>query len=380
MYRDPDRYSMKSGGGATLTVFGLLCFASGVGFIVAAAAGVLKGKDGNPPSLAFAIPFGLFWATVGVALMFARAATDIDARSRTVTKWWGLLVPFGSTVTSLDTMRVVTIKREVQRSDKSTITVYPVRIEGEGEPIGIEVLREHAKARIRAEEVAKFIGFGIEDSSTGEKIIREAGTLDMSLRDRSRASREPTERPSEQPTGSRVTVTSAGSQATFDLPARGLCAAEIAMIAFVILVACAPAILFFVGIRDQPALLKDIGKALPLVALFGLIWVCGCIGFILSIVKKATARGRLVVDPRELKLEMRSFMGTKTERISADELEELELVRPGNPRIPEALRALVGAEERVVARTDRATIELGRGLSHAELEWLAATVRFIVTS
>jgi len=381
MFRDPDNYRVKRGGGC-LMLFGLPFFAAGIGIIVAALAGVMESDSGGPPPLYFAIPFGLIFASVGAAIMFGRAGIDIDSRASTITQWWGLLVPFKRTTTPLDDVSTVTISREVRRSKNSTYTVYPIRIAGKDNKIDIEEPRQYAKARRRAEEVAKFLDFGIEDSSTGKTVVREAGTLDMSLRDKVRASGDRPARPPEQPAGSRVAVSSAGSQATFDIPAPGLGIAGGIAVAVGLVFACIP-FFFFGGVIFTTDIIEEIGRAWPVFIFFGvftLIWLGGTLGFVLSTVRRATARGHLVVDPREVTLELRSRLGTRTVTISAAELEELDLVGLDDPRIPASMRSLVGADERVVARADRAEIEFGRGLSHAELEWLAATVRFIVTS
>ena len=381
MYRDPDNYRVKRGGGC-LMLFGLPFFAAGVGIIIAALAGAMENDGGGPSPVYFAIPFGLIFASVGAAIMFGRAGIDIDSRSRTITQWWGLLVPFKRTVKSFDDVSTVTISREVRRSKNSSYTVYPVRIAGKDNKIDIEEERQYAKARRRAEEVAKFLDFGIEDSSTGKTVVREAGTLDMSLRDKVRASGDRPARPPEQPAGSRVEVTSAGSQATFDIPAPGLGVVGGIAVAIGLVFACVP-FFFFGGVIFTTDLLEEIGKAWPVFIFFGiftLIWLGGTLGFVLSAIKKATARGHLVVDPREISLELRSRLGTKTVKIPAAELEELDMVGSDDPRIPASMRSFVGVDERIVARSDKVDMELGRGLSHAELEWLAATVRFIVTS
>ncbi|MHC4252263.1 MAG: hypothetical protein ACYS9X_24355 [Planctomycetota bacterium] len=381
---DGDSYSVKRGGGC-LMLFGLPFFAAGVGIIVAALAGVMESDSGDPPPLFVIIPFGLIFASIGAAFMFGRAGVLLDSRSRTITEWWGLLVPFKSEVTSFDEVNTVTISRETRSSKNSTYTVYPVRIEGEEGVIDIEEPREYAKARRRAEEIAKFLGFGVADSSSGTKVVREAGTLDMSLRDLVRASGERPERPErpgEQPAGGRVNMTSAGSQATFDLPPPGLGTVGAVAVVIGLVFACVPFV-FFGGAFFATDLLEDIGNAWPFfifAGIFALVWLGGTLGFVVKTVKKATARGRLVVDPRGLTFETRSFLGTKTVTISADELEELELVGADDPRVPAAVPAFMGSDEHVVARSDRAEVEFGRGLSRGELEWLRDTVRFIVTS
>ncbi len=381
MCRDSDRYGVKKGGGC-LMVFGLPFFAAGIGIIVAALSGAMTSDSGDPPPLYFVIPFGLVFASVGAGLMFGRAGVILDARAHTITEWWGLLVPFKREVTSFDVMNIVTITSEVRRSKNSSYTVYPVRIEGEEGVIDVEDPREYPKARRRAEEIAKFLGLGVTDSSSGTKVVREAGSLDMSLRDRLRASGELPERPPEQPPGSKVVATSAGSQATFDLPAPGLGAAGTVAVVIGIVFACIP-FMFFGGAFFATDLFDDAETMWPFLlfgAVFILIWLAGTLGFVVKTIKKATARARLVVDPREVKLETRSFLGTKTVTLRADELEELECADEDDERVPKALRALAGSGGRIVARADRAELEFGLGLSRAELEWLRDTARFIVTS
>ncbi len=377
MHRDPDRYSVKRGGGC-LTLIGLAVFLSGVGPIIHALAWGTESGSGKLP-LSAAIAGGLPMALFGFAIMFGRSVVDIDSRSRTITKWWGVLVPFKSTTISFDEMRAVSISREKRRSGDSSVTVFPVRIEGKRGAIDTHQLGEYADARRRAEEVAKFLHFGIEDTTTGKRIIREAETLDMSLRDKAQASGEPTARPGEQPAGSRVAVTSDGSEATFDMPASGLGIVAFLGMGVGLLLLCAPFVILF-AIKSPTEVLKEVGKVWPVLALFGLIWVCGMLGFIVMIIKGSTARVRVIIDPRELKVETRSFMGTKTETIPADELEELDLVGRRASGPPELWRLFVGSNERLVALADRAQIEFGRGLSRAELKWLGDTIRFIVTS
>jgi hypothetical protein len=264
----------------------------------------------------------------------------------------------------------------VRRSKNSTHTVYPVRIEGAEGVIDVEEPRDYSKARRRAEEMAKFLGFGVEDSSSGSKMVREAGTLDMSLRDRLRASGERPTRPPDQPPGSTVAVESAGSQATFDLPAPGLGAAGKVAVVVGIGFACVPFVFFGGAFRE----FGDAWPFLVVFGIFGLVWLAGTLGFVVKIVVRATARGRLVVDPREVTLETRSFLGTKTVTLPADELEELDLVGEADARVPKSMRGLVGSGGHIVARSDRAEVEFGHGLPRTELEWMRDTVRFIVTS
>jgi hypothetical protein len=204
----------------------------------------------------------------------------------------------------------------------------------------------------------------------------------MSLREKVRAAGERPARPADQPPGGRVVTTSSGSEATFDLPAPGLGGAGVAGVVVGLVFACIPFV-FFGGVIFSTDLAKDIKSAWPFFiffAIFGLVWLGGTLGFVVSALKKATARGRLTVDPRGLTLRTRSFLGTRTDTMPADEIEELDLAGADDARVPKAVRSLIGAHERIVARSDRAEVEFGRGLASDELAWLRDTVRFIVTS
>ncbi len=401
MYRDPDRYAVTRGGGC-LMLFGLPFLAAGILVIVMGLLGKMNMEGGGPAPLLLVIPFGLVFALVGAGLMFGRAGIVIDKRSRTVTRWWGLLVPFKSETFPVEKVKAVTISREVRTSHSSkggsrSYTVYPVRLAGAAKPVDVEESRDYEKARHRAEEVAKFLEVGLEDSSTGEKVVREAGTLDESLRDRYRREERPRERP-EVPAGCRILSGASGSEATFDIPPKGFAVIEIigmvlgAAFAFVPLIFLGP---MFFGSSDSEGF--DIEKMWPLAVFLGvfmLLWLGFPLVMIVGTIKKATARVRLTVSPRELRLERRTFLGTKALLIPADELEELEVGAAGSAGLPSAragargaarmgahpVAALFGVRKVVTARSDRATLTFGAGLRPDELKWLRDVVLFIVTA
>ncbi len=399
---DPDRYAVKRGGGC-LMLFGLPFFAAGVAVIVLGVLGKMTSESGGPPPLVFIIPFGLIFASVGAALMFGRAGIVIDKRSGTVTKWWGLLVPFKSTTFPIDKVKAVTITSEVRRSKNSTYTVYPVRLIGPAKPLNVEEPRDSDKARRRAEELAKFLDLGVEDSSSGKKIVREAGTLDESLRDRYRREGRPREKPA-APAGSRIVSGASGSEATFDIPPKGFGVVEIIGMVLGAVFAFVP-LLFFGGMLFGESGSKDIEKAWPFLIFFGLfmlVWMGIPFAMILTTIGKAKARERLSVSPRELRLDRKGLLGTKTTIIPADELEELDIGGPGSERFPpmsagvgplasgsagtrirmgnHPLASLFGLKGVVKARSDRVTLTFGAGLGPEELKWLRDVVLFIVTA
>jgi hypothetical protein len=86
-----------------------------------------------------------------------------------------------------------------------------------------------------------------------------------------------------------------------------------------------------------------------------------------AIVMSATSSERIFISVLGVEVEYRTFMGPKRLRLSADEIEEVEIgpplsrnvVRPGNV---------------VSMRADRGLIEFGAGLSRAELAWMRDAV------
>ncbi len=394
---DPDRYVVKKGGGC-LMLFGLPFFAAGVAVIVLGVLGKMTSESGEPPPLFVIIPFGLLFAAAGAGLMFGRAGIVIDKRSGTVTKWWGLLVPFKSKSFPIEKVKAVTITSEVRRSKNSTYTVYPVRLTGPAKPLDVEEPRDSDRARGRAEELAKFLDLGVEDSSSGKTVVREAGTLDESLRDRYRREGRPRERPAE-PAGCRIMSGASGSEATFDIPPKGFGVVEIIGMVIGAVFAFVP-LLFFGGMLFGESGPKglDAGKEWPFlifIGLFMLVWMGIPFAMILTTIGKAKARERLSVSPRELRLDRKGIFRTKTTIIPADELEELEIGMPGSGRsgsisvgsgggrmrmANHPLASIFGLKGVVKARSDRVTLTFGAGLGPEELKWLRDVVLFIVTA
>ncbi len=78
------------------------------------------------------------------------------------------------------------------------------------------------------------------------------------------------------------------------------------------------------------------------------------------------------VSPREMRVRRRCLMGSPTEAIPSEELEELVLIghssKPGKKT------------RRLAARSDELTLEFGHGLSEGELTWLRAVIWNVVSA
>ena len=83
----------------------------------------------------------------------------------------------------------VTITREIRRSDKSTYTVFPVRLTGDdaGE-VKLCEPRTYSASRGLAEELARFLELPLADSSSGTEVVRGHDQLDESLQEHLRES------------------------------------------------------------------------------------------------------------------------------------------------------------------------------------------------
>ncbi len=400
MQGDPNRYTVTRGGGC-FVLFGLPFSIAGIVSMTSPLWTTPKWEGGGDTPWFVPVLFGMPFLLVGAGFIFGRAGIAIDKRSGTVTKWWGAIVRFSSKSFPTDEVKAVTISREVRTSHSSkggssSYTVYPVRLAGAAKPVNVEEPRDYEKARRRAEELAKFLDVGVEDSSTGKRIVREAGTLDESLRERYRREGRPPERPAE-PAGCRIVSGASGSEATFDLPPKGFAAVEIIGMVIAAAFALVPFIFLgpmLFGSSDSEGF--DIEKMWPLAIFLGvfmLLWLGFPLVMIVGTIKRATARVRLTVYPLGLSLERKSFLGTKTLRIPADELEELEIgdtaarslasmsVGKGSARQPgmQGLLSLFGPKQVVTARSDRITLTFGAGLRPEELEGLRDVVLFIVT-
>lgn len=148
------------------------------------------GKGGPPFE-----PLILIGGGLAALLSCLRSGFTIDGQQRTLIKWLALTPPFlkepritlRTREISLRSCQEVHVTYEKQRihSEKSsrTIIVYPVRIDGR---LLVEAPKKVHEARILAEQLSKLLNLDVHDSSTGELIVRKAGTMDMSFRSRMR--------------------------------------------------------------------------------------------------------------------------------------------------------------------------------------------------
>lgn len=383
----------KKSGGGFLILLGLPFFLAGL-FIMQAPFNLIPAKwQGGPPPWFVAVPFGGIFAAVGAALIFARGGVTINTGDKTVVTWWGVLGYRKRTQHDLDTIDHVTISREVRRSKNSTYTVYPVRLSRSEKPINLEEPRDYKEARATAEQVAKFIEKDIVDTTSGKRIVRDFGSLDESLRDRARRTRESIELP-EPPPAMKTRCSIEGRQVTLELPAGKFNAVTAIMLVF----GCAvPAVVFF-GFFF-PMMKKDnLPKEMQYIVLgfVGVFFVLLPLVFVVVKAVSGAKRSVRIIASRDcLQVENRGLLFTKIKRIPSEELEELVLPKASaetDPQkaieqsgLPPAARALLGALVRsktrgIQARSDKETIGFGAGLPEDELRWIHAVITRMMTA
>ncbi len=95
----------------------------------------------------------------------------------------------------------------------------------------------------------------------------------------------------------------------------------------------------------------------------------------IAALRAARLRITLEVSPRELRVVTKGILRETSAAIPADELEELQVIPAGQaPGTPSAKGHVL------FARSDRAALAFGEGLSHDELTWLRAVVWNVVSA
>ncbi len=376
-----DVFEMRGGGGP-VSIVGLPFLV--VGLVVGALSlGVVPVGNGPPAivALAFALPF----TAVGAGLVFGRRGCIIDQKRRHVVTWWGLLVPFRRTEQKLADFSAVSITREVRRSNNSTYTVYPVRLEGEGAKVSLGDLRADLEARTLAESVAKFTGLPLSDASSGTARIRAADELDESLREHLLKTGEGRELPpAPDPLQSRIRhkdnkvmieIPGPGSNAVVKVALAALALFELVFIGVVLVV-------FLRASVPTPVLIAVLAAVPVFVAIPLLI-----------IRKRFRAKGapsRLIVSPDDgLKFERK---GSKPVHIPTAELEELLLpdydAAPAGQadleKLPPVLRNMVASvaadQLGITARSDKQVVRFGGHLPRKEVQYIHAVIQHVLAS
>ena len=344
--KDPDRISIVKSAGV-FAVFAWLWLVTALGTLA-----LTWGTPVDPavPPGAYVITMvmgaGIGIVALGVAL--ARLGVDIDRRRRTASRWFGPLFPLFARTEPLERFDRVLLSKDVRHDRSGRCEVYVVQLAGpDVVPLVVEESKDPIAARARAEEVGRLLALAIQDDTGPTPVTRPPGTFDDSLRTRVRRGDV---RPArvERPAAARTIVTPLGGELRLEIPPAGFRWFQVA-----ILTAVAVLTLGATWLVVTTAGREDVVPALVAVGLGG------ALNFLIPFVYFwSRARARQTIVARRAGLDVRDIglLWSRTAAMPADELEELEIE--------------LGTHARLVARSDRASLHLGRGLAVAELEWL----------
>jgi len=366
------------GGGGVLMLFGLPFLATGL-FVLGMGLGLIPVKNGPPVFIA--VPFGALFALGGGLLMFGRRGCVMDRAKGTIEYWSGILVPMFRKTHRIADLARVTLSKEIRRSDKSSYTVYPVRLVGADLKLNIGEAQRYEKSRQLAEQLAEFLQLPLADSSLGEEIVRAPEELNVPLKER--LVREGEAPLPEPPPGMQSRILRRGSAVRIEIPP--MQGGIAAMIKKIISIFFGFFMLVIFGIIA--ATLYQAKKPDPMTfilpgAFLVFMIVAFAVFFRKVLPRLGSAPTRVTVTPDELRVEYKAgFTGIRTDVIPAGELEELLLMQqPGGEleKLPPMLSGLVSAP--IIARSDRTTIQFAGHLPRAEKEFLVAVIKHALKS
>jgi hypothetical protein len=113
------------------------------------------------------------------------------------------------------------VRRHTSDHHTSIYTVYPIQLVGPRGALQVWEADDLDKARNQAEGIAKAIGFPLADRTGAEEIVREAGHLDESLRERRHCKGEGINELPPMPHGMKTQVRMEGRELALEIPPAG---------------------------------------------------------------------------------------------------------------------------------------------------------------
>ncbi len=189
------RTALSNDAGILLMGIGLIFSAGGVLIIGSSIfPGIIESQSNSPGTESI---MGGIFLFLGSCLAFGRHGIIIDKRLNTVTSRFGFFVPFSYfKMQRLDRIDLISQMQERRNAGTHSgtrtgaVTVYPIYLMGKGVRIWITDAKTSAIARRLTEHLSDFLGVDVEESTDGVVSLRKAGTMDLSVNDRFRASNE----------------------------------------------------------------------------------------------------------------------------------------------------------------------------------------------
>lgn len=339
----------------------------GIGVAVAAFNGQLETKPGELPGIVFGVLFGGTFSLIGTLIAFTRSGLRVDTHHRTVTPWWGVLVPMFKTEHRIDSVREVHVSREVRQSSsgngkRSSKTGYPVRLILENnDRTEISAPGDMVQARVLGEAVAKAGEWPMHHSAAGASIIRQPDQLDWSLRQHLlHESTAPSE--TTAPVATALSIERDRNGYVVQIPAMGM-KSGIMLAGLMLPMAIIPVLFFMRGGSGPP---------LPFIVLAGAVFGVLILGIVLWMVHRTVLTTELRITPEELTIVRRVPWWKSIRTLRCDDIEELAVTSPSS-----RLSAII-ASGGVTAVMDNRIEEFGRGLESADLNHVADLIRSTV--
>ena len=387
-YRDAGTLEIRSGGGC-LSLFGMPFLLAGL-IIMLIPLGVIPFEEQpeGPLVSALIVLFGSVFAAVGAVLVFGRGGIILDRGRGRIVRWWGLLVPMRRVEHRLDAIRQV--EMDFSSGDKDSADTWPIRLAGEGVPKPITVAQPTAfsEARRVAEELARFLHKPLVDSSTGERMTRDAEHLDESWRDRARRTQEAAAPMPPEPPGMRTRIERTDGGYVFHIPGPPLYWFHYLPVLFPVGFAAAVAWFFLPALLTLP--MPDWVRYFAL-GFIGLFFIAGpVLSALLHVLRLRNQFERVTVTKAFLRVEALKQGKRSAAEIPVDELEDLvaptakslmdsvevpgmkkvDLGDTGTPRMPDGrpvprlLQSILkmAGSRGITARSDKAVVEFAAGL------------------
>ncbi len=362
----------KTGGGCA-SLFGLPFFLAGLAVIVLTfIPQSVRGGDEIP--WFFGAPFGSIFALVGGAIIFGRAGLVIDKNAGTVTKWWGLLVPMKSTIYRISDFDRIDLRKERRRTKNSSYDVYPVKLAGSDDEVGMSEERDSNKGRADAEKLAKFLDLPIHDTSAGDVQIRKAEELDQTVKQKFESGSISNEVP-QTPANLKSKIEYDGAALKVESPPAGFRLALLIPLGFLAIFE-----IFIIGAFVVPILMKSGDEATSYIPIIFALVFSGLPILLVggAILPMMLSRETITVDRHNLVV-TRSWLLKKTLTIPTSELEELYIGKAltgGKKNIA----SLLGKGKPIIARSDEQMIGFASSLDREEREYILALSKAVVVS
>jgi hypothetical protein len=398
--RGVDTLEMTSGGGC-LSLFGIPFLLAGL-FIMQIPLGLIPVEQEGEPWMRLFFPlFGGIFAAVGAGLVFGRWGLILDRTRGRIVQWWGLLVPMKRKEYLIEAIGQVEL--DLSRGDSDTADTWPVTLSGGvlPKPIIVTQPTDFAEAHRYAEELSRFLNKPLVDSSTGERVTRDADHLDESYRDRVRRTKEASAPLPPQPPEMRTRVEHTGEGLVLHLPGPDLRWFHYFPVAISLAIAGSVAFFFLPAVRTLP---MPENLRYVVLGVVGLFFVAvPVLSALLHVLRLKNQFQRITVTKTFLRVETLKQGKRSTVEMPLDELEDLTapsmhsamdtLETPGKkkvflgdtgtprmsdgrpvPRFLLSLMKLAGSKG-IIARSDKAVMEFAQGLEEAETLYLFALIR-----